>query len=125
MCTCVFYLKILTIIFCVLGSDIEIDNSEDVPPVKIKRQSVSFAKVKENISETSPPTKDITEIKKSSDENPTSSSTHPPTDVKCIEKDKSSGTDTNGRYLMSGHAKTHTIVINLDDKSRFTDEITV
>lgn len=40
-------------------------------------------------------------------------------------KEKNSGNDTNGRYLMSGHAKTHTIVINLDDKTRFSDEITV
>ncbi|XP_060537429.1 metabotropic glycine receptor-like [Cylas formicarius] len=34
-------------------------------------------------------------------------------------------TESNGRHLVSGHARTHSIVINLDDKSRFTDEITV
>lgn len=54
------------------------------------------------------------------DETDETSSTYPSSDTK-----KSSATDTNGRHLLSGHARTHSIVINLDDKSRFTDEITV
>ncbi|KAK7873756.1 hypothetical protein R5R35_013284 [Gryllus longicercus] len=29
------------------------------------------------------------------------------------------------RSLKSGHARTHAIVINLDDRSRFTEEVTV
>lgn len=31
----------------------------------------------------------------------------------------------SGRLIKSGHARTHAIVINLDDKSRFTEEVTV
>ncbi|EEB16097.1 predicted protein [Pediculus humanus corporis] len=34
-------------------------------------------------------------------------------------------TNSNIDRLHSGHAKTHSIVINLDDNSRFTDEVTV
>lgn len=44
------------------------------------------------------------------------------------EKTESSGKDfcsANNDRLHSGHAKTHSIVINLDDNSRFTDEVTV
>lgn len=93
-------------------------------PVKIKRQSVSFAIVKGTNSESSSPAKN-SESKRSSEDSPTSSSSHPPLEAKSNEKDKNSGTDTNGRYLMSGHAKTHTIVINLDDKGRFADELSV
>ncbi|PSN35115.1 hypothetical protein C0J52_25953 [Blattella germanica] len=32
---------------------------------------------------------------------------------------------SNNRNLKSGHARTHAIVINLDDKNRFTEEVTV
>lgn len=39
---------------------------------------------------------------------------------------KSSGSSTETvRGVRSGHARTHAIVINLDDKSRFTEEVTV
>lgn len=44
------------------------------------------------------------------------------------EKPETLGKDfctTNVDRLHSGHAKTHSIVINLDDNSRFTDEVTV
>lgn len=34
-------------------------------------------------------------------------------------------TGSNNRNLKSGHARTHAIVINLDDKNRFTEEVTV
>jgi hypothetical protein len=34
-------------------------------------------------------------------------------------------TESNNRNLKSGHAKTHAIVINLDDKNCFTEEVTV
>lgn len=110
--------------FVIPASGIEIDNnSEDALPIKIKRQSVSFAKMKTNSSESSSPLKDSGQLKKSSEESPNASFSNSPQETKC--KDKNSGADTNGRYLMSGHAKTHNIVINLDDKSRFTDEISV
>lgn len=36
---------------------------------------------------------------------------------------KSAG--SNNRNLKSGHARTHAIIINLDDKNRFTEEVTV
>lgn len=42
--------------------------------------------------------------------------------------DSSSSKNTftrNGHSLKSGHGRTHAIVINLDDKSRFTEEVTV
>lgn len=48
----------------------------------------------------------------------------------CIKSDRSevrsspSSTETI-RGVRSGHARTHAIVINLDDKSRFTEEVTV
>jgi hypothetical protein len=32
---------------------------------------------------------------------------------------------SNNRNLKSGHARTHAIIINLDDKNRFTEEVTV
>ncbi|KAG5883758.1 hypothetical protein JTB14_027278 [Gonioctena quinquepunctata] len=99
-------------------------NIEDVSPVKIKRQSVSFAAEPAKTSASSSPAKETNENKRSTSEENASSSTYPSTEKKCKEI-KASGPDTNGRYLMSGHARTHSIVINLDDKSRFTDEITV
>lgn len=34
-------------------------------------------------------------------------------------------TGSNNRNLKSGHARTHAIIINLDDKNRFTEEVTV
>ncbi|CAH1158353.1 unnamed protein product [Phyllotreta striolata] len=109
---------------------------ENVSPVKIKRQSVSFAvelKASANGDTADVKVEDVdkkenenaeNEAKPDNDETNASSSTYPNTpEVKV--KDGKSGNDTNGRYLMSGHARTHSIVINLDDKSRFTDEITV
>lgn len=39
-------------------------------------------------------------------------------------KSSASSTETV-RGVRSGHARTHAIVINLDDKSRFTEEVTV
>ncbi|XP_066258981.1 metabotropic glycine receptor [Euwallacea similis] len=115
--------------------------------VKIKRQSVSFAvdannKCNEESNEcrtaevtftvTDTTTNEDIEVtssaanedhknqEKNKENEETGSSTYLPSDSK-----KTSSTDTNGRHLMSGHARTHSIVINLDDKSRFTDEITV
>ena len=44
------------------------------------------------------------------------------------ESKENSGSEispTNNDRLRSGHARTHSIVINLDDNNRFTDEVTV
>lgn len=37
----------------------------------------------------------------------------------------SPGSSSGKKQIKSGHARTHAIVINLDDKSRFTEEVTV
>lgn len=41
------------------------------------------------------------------------------------EGQKSPGSTETVKGVRSGHARTHAIVINLDDKSRFTEEVTV
>jgi len=44
----------------------------------------------------------------------------------CHEKDNSKEADSKDKSRSkSGHARTHAIVINLDDKSRFSEEVTV
>lgn len=48
--------------------------------------------------------------------------THPEED---IENSGSDFSPTNKGRLRSGHARTHSIIINLDDNNRFTDEVTV
>ncbi|XP_056645240.1 probable G-protein coupled receptor 158 [Diorhabda sublineata] len=106
-------------------------NIEDVSTLKIKRQSVSFAiEVKPEANGDTSTMKNNPEhneniVSNETTENTASSSTYPPPTPEVKYKEKPSATDSNGRYLMSGHARTHSIVINLDDKSRFTDEITV
>ncbi|XP_044742072.1 probable G-protein coupled receptor CG31760 [Chrysoperla carnea] len=40
-------------------------------------------------------------------------------------KNNATTNSKSNRILKSGHARTHAIVINLDDKSRFTEEVTV
>lgn len=120
------------------GNDISIDEDDAtsssaaviVVPVKIKRHSVSFA------AET-----DKSNVIDNNDDNITcSSSSSSNTGSKIVEikstespiplRSKDDQTDSppsdrNGRHLKSGHAKTHAIVINLDDKSRFAEEVTV
>ncbi|CAG9828507.1 unnamed protein product [Diabrotica balteata] len=103
---------------------------EDVSPIKIKRQSVSFAvETKPNVNGDTPVVKgekDDEVVTTTTEEIIATSSTYPTASPETKQKEaKNSGSDSNGRYLMSGHARTHSIVINLDDKSRFTDEITV
>ncbi|XP_060805002.1 metabotropic glycine receptor [Amyelois transitella] len=44
---------------------------------------------------------------------------------KATETKSSSGSTETVRGVRSGHARTHAIIINLDDKSRFTEEVTV
>ncbi|KAJ8953227.1 hypothetical protein NQ318_015806, partial [Aromia moschata] len=96
-------------------------DSDDFSPIKIKRHSVSFAVEPRGKGETASSAKEKEE--KIAEEAP-SGSVSPSMEGKSKEV-KNSGTDSNGRQLMSGHARTHSIIINLDDKSRFTDEITV
>lgn len=99
------------------GSDID-----DISPLKIKRQSVSFVPEPKINGETTTSIKKTKEFLRIAEEYP-SNSICPSREVKNNEVKNSN--DSNGKYLMSGHANTHSIVINLDDKSRFTDEITV
>ncbi|CAH0562368.1 unnamed protein product [Brassicogethes aeneus] len=89
---------------------------EEPPQPKVKRQSVSFAA--EQVSE---PGSSINK-EKVVEENPSGSKE---TFIELKSKEESPVADRNGKYLKSGHARTHAIVINLDDKSRFTEEVTV
>ncbi|KAJ3639369.1 hypothetical protein Zmor_002731 [Zophobas morio] len=94
---------------------------EDESPVKVKRQSVSFA------SETEPcgdgAVKDNNSCSTIAEEAAAGAAS---IELKSRdERNESPAADRNGRYLKSGHARTHAIVINLDDKSRFTEEVTV
>lgn len=43
----------------------------------------------------------------------------------CHGKDGKEGDSKDKSRSKSGHARTHAIVINLDDKSRFSEEVTV
>ncbi|KAF5270913.1 hypothetical protein FQA39_LY08294, partial [Lamprigera yunnana] len=91
---------------------------------KIKRQSVSFAQTATTISEEdieTDSTKNLKDVPIDS-----ASSGDSPIELKNREeRTDSNSTDRNGRPLKSGHARTHSIVINLDDESRFTEEVTV
>ena len=56
------------------------------------------------------------------------SSKHPIEDVgreMCHGKDSKESDSKDKSRSKSGHARTHAIVINLDDKSRFSEEVTV
>ncbi|XP_050314019.1 probable G-protein coupled receptor 158 isoform X2 [Anthonomus grandis grandis] len=126
---------------CVSGER-SITEIHDEPFVRIKRQSVSFAVDSRPNGDAEGPddikagnhAAEITltliekeqaisdnEKRKDDNEGDQTSSTYPNSDT----NKKTNTTDTNGRQLLSGHARTHSIVINLDDKSRFNDEITV
>lgn len=91
-------------------------------PIKIKRQSVSFA-CESDVNRDS--VNDNNGCNKIIDD--------PTTDIAGVsvelknrdERKECPSSDRNGRHLKSGHARTHAIVINLDDKSRFTEEVTV
>lgn len=89
-------------------------------PVKTKRQSVSFAQTSCDAAGSST-SKDVEEAAEES----SSSNTDAPIELNNREERADSNSSRNGRVLKSGHARTHGIVINLDDKSRFTEEVTV
>ncbi|XP_044758151.1 probable G-protein coupled receptor 158 [Coccinella septempunctata] len=97
----------------------------DENSAKSKRISVSFASEPEANGGASVATKEGCDVvtEGSSSKN----IEHTPIIELTQKEDKSSSpnSDRNGRCLKSGHAKTHAIVINLDDKSRFTEEVTV
>lgn len=92
----------------------------DETSAKSKRMSVSFASEAEANNGTSG-----CEKVKDGDSNNDRESTPTIEFKRREEKSNSPNNDKNGRCFKSGHAKTHSIVINLDDKSRFTEEVTV
>lgn len=94
-------------------------NVEDTTPIKLKRQSVSFAGTETNDD---PIVKDSNSFKAAEE---AVAGVSIELRMSKDEKKDSLAADQNGRYLKSGHARTHAIVINLDDKSRFTEEVTV
>ncbi|XP_045478529.1 probable G-protein coupled receptor 158 [Harmonia axyridis] len=98
---------------------------EDIS-AKSKRTSVSFASEPDaNGSAPIGSSKEGCEVVKEGSSSETVKNT-PTIELKQKdEKSSSPNSDRNGRCLKSGHAKTHSIVINLDDKSRFTEEVTV
>jgi G protein-coupled receptor 158 len=98
-------------------------NTEDDAPVKIKRQSVSFAADPEVGADSAP--KDNNSCGKIVEEAAAEGAGASIELKSRDERSESPAADRNGRYLKSGHARTHAIVINLDDKSRFTEEVTV
>lgn len=101
-------------------------NSEDESPIKIKRQSVSFASQPEANNDTSCSKEKIeVNVPATVLTSGTDSASNIELSTQEERKDSPSSADRNSRYLKSGHARTHAIVINLDDKSRFTEEVTV
>lgn len=93
------------------------EEDEDAEIERTKRQSVSFAKTASEINEAKE-AKEQAEAQKSTAEPSMELSSRD-------ERTESPAGSCNGRLLKSGHARTHAIVINLDDKSRFTEEVTV
>lgn len=106
---------------CVVQEQTVNDIILEEPPVKTKRQSVSFASETETNNDAGSnmnKEKVLEEIASSSKDASIELTTKE-------DRNESPSVDRNGKYLKSGHARTHAIVINLDDKSRFTEEVTV
>ncbi|XP_022901196.1 metabotropic glycine receptor isoform X2 [Onthophagus taurus] len=110
---------------------VEEDGEEEDQPVKektekLKRQSVSFAQ-----TETDPCSSEAVATRDSGtciEEFIGETCSNPDASIELSsreEKTESPSSNRNGRLLKSGHARTHAIVINLDDKSHFTEEVTV
>lgn len=102
------------------------DTSEDVPSQKLHPQGVSFAQTSSSGSE--PEIRHSREVADQISVNAPTKREDFPMELNSREEssaDCSPANTRNGRILKSGHARTHTIVINLDDKSRFTEEVTV
>lgn len=96
-----------------------------VTPLKTKKPNVSFAQTAETSCGDTPIVRDPDSVVEGNAEEASSSADAP---IEIATKDDTcddSPNSRNGRLLKSGHARTHAIVINLDDKSRFTEEVTV
>lgn len=107
------------------GASASTANGEGAQTSKIKRPSVSFAQTSPDAAGSSSASKDsCMGVEEVAEEN---SSSQTEADIELNNRDDRSDSisSRNGRVLKSGHARTHGIVINLDDKSRFTEEVTV
>lgn len=109
----------LNSMLCVVTEKI-VSATETADGVKTKRQSVSFAQTSSDAAGSST-SRDVEEVTEES----SPSKTDAPIELNNREERTDSTNSRNGRVLKSGHARTHGIVINLDDKSRFTEEVTV
>lgn len=97
---------------------------QEAGPAKIKRQSVSFAQTVDANGDTGATRDSGTCVEEVSGES--TSVADASIELSCRdERTDSPAGSRNGRLIKSGHARTHAIVINLDDKSRFTEEVTV
>ncbi|KAF7270183.1 hypothetical protein GWI33_016798 [Rhynchophorus ferrugineus] len=112
-----------------ISAEKSVTEIQDESYTRIKRQSVSF-------SAESKPTKDTnlenntngTSVQnvdsKNDNEKPEQAKKNDDVDQSCSTtyptSDKKASTESKSRHLMSGHARTHSIVINLDDKKSLT-----
>lgn len=101
---------------CIVTEKLVISPPGEPEEVKNKRQSVSFAQIADKVCD-----EVVSTVNQC--ENSTDATTSKDSAMELKNRDHNN--DRNGRVLKSGHAKTHSIVINLDDKSRFTEEVTV
>lgn len=108
----------------VSATSVSSDNGETAPPAKTKRQSVSFAQTFSEAAGSSTSKDSCVGVEEVTEES-SSSRTEVGIELNNREDHSDNTGSRNGRVLKSGHAKTHGIVINLDDKSRFTEEVTV
>lgn len=100
------------------------ETSDDHQP-KTKRQSVSFAQTSSSGSDAAgEPKEHCASVQEDNDAEAANEESSIELSSR-EEKSESPAGSRNGRLLKSGHARTHAIVINLDDKSRFTEEVTV
>ncbi|KAK9723223.1 7 transmembrane sweet-taste receptor of 3 GCPR [Popillia japonica] len=100
------------------------EDENAIVPVKTKKQNVSFAQTATISSGDTTSIKDQDYSNEESAGEP-SSSADASIELSSREDRADNPNNRNGRLLKSGHARTHAIVINLDDKSRFTEEVTV
>lgn len=108
----------------VSATSVSSETVEGAAPTKTKRQSVSFAQTSSDAAGSSTSKDSYTGIEEVGEEN-SSLRTNAAIELNSREDRNDSTNNRNGRVLKSGHARTHGIVINLDDKSRFTEEVTV
>lgn len=105
------------------------DNGNTLSPgtLKIKRQSVSFAEECTSSEEPTAATSMVVAVVDRSDDDMTVAETS--LDTPPCQEEKSNGNGEGhgkgDRVIKSGHAHTHDIVINLDDKIRYSEEVTV